>query len=68
MANSTQAGPTTSSQTWLGEWWLIPKLVRVVMWYRSNNLYNISLVVALCFTPALNNLIIIAGLEVQHNP
>ena len=55
------------AQTWLGEWWLIPKLslTFVVMWLlsRSNNLYNISLVVALCSTPVLNNLIIIAGME-----
>ena len=55
------------AQTWLGEWWLIPKLglTFVVMWLlnRSNNLYNISLVVALCFTPVLNNLIVIAGMK-----
>ena len=55
------------AQTWLGEWWLIPKLslTFVVMWLlsRSNNLYNISLVVALCSTPVVNNLIIIAGME-----
>ena len=55
------------AQTWLGAWWLIPKLslTFVVMWLlsRSNNLYNISLVVALCSTPALNNLIIIAGMK-----
>ena len=54
-------------QTWLGEWWLIPKLslTFAVMWLlsRSNNLYNISLVVALCSTPVLNNLIIIAGMK-----
>ena len=35
------------AQTWLGAWWLIPKLglTFVVMWLlsRSNNLYNISL-------------------------
>src|SRR3954447_16104858 len=55
------------AQTWLGVWWLIPKLglTFVVMWLlsRSNNLYNISLVVALCSTPVLNNLIIIAGMK-----
>ena len=55
------------AQTWLGAWWLIPKLslTFVVMWLlsRSNNLYNISLVVALCSTPVLNNLIIIAGMK-----
>ena len=40
-------------------------LTFVVMWLlsRSNNLYNISLVVALCSTPVLNNLIIIAGMK-----
>ena len=55
------------AQTWLGAWWLIPKLglTFVIMWLlsRSNNLYNISLVVALCSTPVLNNLIIIAGMK-----
>ena len=55
------------AQTWLGAWWLIPKLggTFVVMWLlsRSNNLYKISLVVALCATPVLNNLIIIAGMK-----
>ena len=55
------------AQTWLGAWWLIPKLglTFAVMWLLncSNNLYNISLVVALCSTPVLNNLIIIAGMK-----
>ena len=55
------------AQTWLGEWWILPKLslTFAVMWLlnRSNNLYNISLVVALCSTPVLNNLIIIAGMN-----
>jgi hypothetical protein len=55
------------AQTWLGEWWLIPKLgaTFAVMWLlsRSNNLHNISLVVALCSTPVLNNLIIIAAMK-----
>ena len=55
------------AQTWLGAWWLIPKLglTFVVMWLlsRSNNLYKILLVVALCATPVLNNLIIIAGMK-----
>ena len=45
------------AQTWLGAWWLIPKLslTFAVMWLlsRSNNLYKISLVVALCSTPVL---------------
>ena len=55
------------AQTWLGAWWLIPKLSATfaVMWLlnRSNNLLNISLIVALCSTPVLNNLIIIAGMK-----
>ena len=38
------------AQTWLGVWWLIPKLggTFVVAWllWRSKSLYNISLVVA----------------------
>jgi hypothetical protein len=54
------------AQTWLGAWWLIPKLsfTFVVTWFlwRSNNLFNISLVVAFCSTPVLNNLVIIAGM------
>lgn len=54
------------AQTWLGVWWLIPKLglTFVVVWLlsRSKNVYNISLVVALCSTPVLNNLIIISSL------
>ena len=53
------------AQTWLGVWWLIPKLggTFVVAWllWRSNNLYKISFVVAFCSTPVLNNLLIIAG-------
>ena len=55
------------AQTWLGVWWLIPKLgfTFVATWLlsRSKNLYNIALVVALCSTPVLNNLIIIAGMK-----
>jgi hypothetical protein len=54
------------AQTWLGVWWLIPKLgltfvVTSLLW-RSNNLYNISFVVAFCCTPVLNNLVVIAGI------
>ena len=53
------------AQTWLGPWWLIPKLglTYFMMWllWRSNNPYNIALVVAFCCTPVLNNLLIIAG-------
>jgi hypothetical protein len=55
------------AQAWLGVWWLIPKLglTFVVTWllWRSNNLFNISLVVAFCFTPVLNNLVVIAGMS-----
>ena len=55
------------AQSSLGVWWLIPKLglTFVVTWLlsRSNNLYNISLVVAFCSTPVLNNLVVIAGLN-----
>ncbi|QDW41822.1 hypothetical protein FFI89_007085 [Bradyrhizobium sp. KBS0727] len=55
------------AQTSLGEWWLIPKLgltfvVMLLLW-RSNNLYNIALVVAFCCTPVLNNLVVIAGIN-----
>jgi hypothetical protein len=55
------------AQTWLGVWWLIPKLgltcvVALLLW-RSNNLYNISLVVAFCATPVLNNLVVIGGIN-----
>jgi Domain of unknown function (DUF5658) len=55
------------AQAWLGVWWLIPKLglTFVLTWllWRSNNLFNISLVVAFCFTPVLNNLFVIAGIN-----
>ncbi|MGY3443707.1 DUF5658 family protein [Bradyrhizobium sp. USDA 4473] len=53
------------AQTWLGPWWLIPKLglTYLMMWllWRSNKPINIALVVAFCFTPVLNNLLIITG-------
>jgi hypothetical protein len=53
------------AQTWLGPWWLIPKLglTYFMMWllWRSNNPYNIAIVVAFCCTPVINNLLIIAG-------
>lgn len=55
------------AQTWFGVWWLVPKLglTFVVTWllWRSNNVYNIALVVAFCSTPVLNNLVIIAGMN-----
>ncbi|QOZ52218.1 DUF5658 family protein [Bradyrhizobium sp. CCBAU 53338] len=53
------------AQTWLGVWWLIPKLTLTyfMMWllWRSNNPYNIAIVVAFCSAPVLNNLLIIVG-------
>jgi hypothetical protein len=55
------------AQTWLGVWWLIPKLgltfVVTLLLSRSNNLYNISLVVAFCVAPVLNNLVVIEGIN-----
>ena len=55
------------AQTWLGAWWLIPKLsgTFAVMWLlsRSNKLYHIAFAIALFSTPVLNNLIIIAGMK-----
>ena len=55
------------AQSSLGEWWLIPKLglTFVVVWLlsRSNNIFNISLVVAFCCTPVVNNLVVIAGIN-----
>ncbi len=32
-------------------------------YWRSNNLYNISLVLAFCSTPVLNNLVVIAAIN-----
>ncbi|MBR0899373.1 hypothetical protein JQ616_30855 [Bradyrhizobium tropiciagri] len=53
------------AQTWFGVWWLVPKLglTFLITWllWRSNNVYNIALVVAFCSTPVLNNIAIIAG-------
>jgi Domain of unknown function (DUF5658) len=55
------------AQAWLGVWWFIPKLgltfVMTLLLWRSKNLFNISLVVALCSTPVLNNLFVIAGMN-----
>ncbi|UPK38936.1 DUF5658 family protein [Bradyrhizobium sp. 186] len=53
------------AQTWLGVWWLVPKLslTLLVTWllWRSKNVYNVALVVAFCSTPVLNNLILITA-------
>ncbi|MGL3214940.1 hypothetical protein ACVI1L_005960 [Bradyrhizobium sp. USDA 4516] len=53
------------AQTWLGVWWLIPKLglTLLVTWllWRSKNVYNVALVVAFCSTPVLNNLVLIVA-------
>jgi len=56
------------AQSWLGAWWLIPKLglTLVLTWllWRSKNVYNVALVVAFCSAPVLNNLLlIIAGVN-----
>ena len=55
------------AQSSLGEWWIIPKLggTFVVVWLlsRSNNLFNVCLVVAFCSTPVLNNLVVISGIN-----
>jgi hypothetical protein len=63
-----EANPLMSlAQTWLGVWWLIPKLgltlfvAGLLSW--SNNLYNIALVVAFYSTPVLNNIIVISGIH-----
>ncbi|MGY3697455.1 hypothetical protein ACVIGA_007535 [Bradyrhizobium sp. USDA 3240] len=53
------------AQTWLGVWWLMPKLslTLFMVWLlgRAKNIYNVALVVAFCSTPVLNNLLLIAG-------
>ncbi|MHC2335493.1 DUF5658 family protein [Bradyrhizobium sp. USDA 4454] len=55
------------AQRLLGPWWLVPKLAftYLMMWllWRSNNPYNVALVVAFCSTPVLNNLLIIASAQ-----
>jgi Domain of unknown function (DUF5658) len=55
------------AQSSLGEWWLIPKLggtcIMALLLSRSNNPYNIALVVAFCATPVLNNLVVISGIN-----
>lgn len=51
------------AQAWFGMWWLVPKLglTLVLTWllWRSKNVYNVALVVAICSTPVLNNLLLI---------
>ncbi|QOZ52219.1 DUF5658 family protein [Bradyrhizobium sp. CCBAU 53338] len=53
------------SQTLLGQWWLIPKLVATgvvaALLWRAKNVYNVALVVAFLATPVINNLLLIAG-------
>ncbi|WP_246230611.1 DUF5658 family protein [Bradyrhizobium cytisi] len=53
------------AQTWLGVWWLVPKLgltlLLVGLLWRSKNVYNVALVVAFCSTPVLNNLLLIVA-------
>src|SRR5260370_33967279 len=67
-AGLSEANPIMSfAQTSLGEWWLIPKLggtfIMTLLLSRSNNLYNIALVVAFCSTPVLNNIVVISGIS-----
>ena len=54
------------AQTWLGPWWLVPKLgaTFIVMWLLSlsNRPRQIALLVVLLTTPVLNNLIVIAAM------
>jgi hypothetical protein len=64
----SEANPIMAfAQKSFGEWWLIPKLggtlIMTLLLWRSNNLYNISLVVAFCSTPVLNNLVVIGGIS-----
>jgi len=64
----SEANPIMAfAQKSLGEWWLIPKLggtfIMTLLLWRSNNLYNIALVVAFCCTPVLNNIVVIAGIS-----
>lgn len=53
------------AQTWLGVWWLVPKvgLTLLLVWllWHSKNVYNVALVVAFCSTPVLNNLVLIVA-------
>ena len=54
------------TQTWLGPWWVIPKLaltfVLMFLLSRSKNWRHIALIIAFTATPVINNLFIIAGL------
>lgn len=55
------------AQTWLGGWWLLPKLALagVMLWLLSlsKKPRHIAYVMILCAIPVYNNLIIIAGLH-----
>ena len=55
------------AQTWLGEWWIVPKLglTFLMMWLlsRSKSHGHIAFIVAFACTPAMNNLIVIASLD-----
>ena len=55
------------AQTWLGGWWLLPKLALacVMLWLLSlsKKPRHIAYVMILCAMPVYNNLIIIAGLH-----
>jgi hypothetical protein len=53
------------AQTWLGPWWLIPKLglTLIAMWLlkRTDNLRHIIFIIAIMAMPVINNLIIISS-------
>jgi hypothetical protein len=55
------------TQTWLGAWWVVPKLaLTFVLMYllgSSNNRRHIAYIVAFTSMPVINNLVIIAGLQ-----
>lgn len=55
------------AQTWLGPWWLVPKLgaTFIVMYLLSlsNKPRHIAYLIVLLTTPVLNNLIIIGSLN-----
>ena len=55
------------AQTWLGPWWIFPKLALTIfvifLLSRSNNHRKIASIIAFIAIPVINNAIIIAGLD-----
>ena len=55
------------TQTWLGEWWVFPKLaltfVLMFLLNRSNNSRHIAFIIAFIAMPVINNAIIIASIH-----